>query len=202
MPGISALILAAGRATRFGAGADDSKLLAALEGKPLVRHVAGAALASQAAEVIAVTGHAAEGVRQALAGLDLRLVHNADFATGMASSLKAGLAALDPRASGVVVLLGDMPRITSAIIDRLITHFETGGATADAAVPVREGRQGNPVLLGRALFAALDTLNGDQGARRILSEPGRRVLLCSVEDAAIEVDVDTRDALENLRAGR
>jgi molybdenum cofactor cytidylyltransferase len=201
MPGVSALILAAGRATRFGAGADDSKLLAELNGKPLVRHVTDAALRSRADEVIVVTGHAAEGVRQALTGLDLRFTQNPDFASGMASSLKTGLAALDLGASGVVVLLGDMPRITGAIIDCLITRFEADGSKSDAVVPVHEGRQGNPVLLGRAVFPALDALSGDQGARRILNEPGRNVLTCPVEDAAIEVDVDTREALERLRAG-
>jgi len=207
MPGVSALVLAAGRATRFSAGsstlvAESSKLLADLEGKPLVRHVVLAALGSRAAGVIVVTGHAAEGVRQALAGLDVRFVHNPDFAAGMASSLLAGLAALDPRASGALVLLGDMPCITSAIIDILIARFEAGGASADAVVPVFEGRQGNPVLLGRAVFPALRALTGDQGARRVLAEPGRTVLSCPIEDAAIEADVDTRDALERLRVGK
>jgi molybdenum cofactor cytidylyltransferase len=201
MPGVSALILAAGQATRFGAGAEGSKLLAELDGKPLVRHAAEAALQSRAGEVIVVTGHAAEGVRQALGGLDVRFVHNADFAAGMASSLKAGLAALDPWASGVVVLLGDMPRVTGGIIDGLIAHFEADGSAADAVVPVFEGRQGNPVLLGRAVFPALSTLTGDQGARRVLAGPGRRVLAYPIEDAAIEADVDTRDALERLRGG-
>lgn len=207
MPRVSALVLAAGRATRFGAAAsglaaESTKLLADLDGKPLVRHVALAALGSRAAGVTVVTGHAAEGVRQALAGLDVGFVHNPDFATGMASSLLAGLAALDPRASGVLVLLGDMPCITSAIIDLLIARFEGAGAACDAVVPVFEGRQGNPVLLGRAVFPALSGLSGDQGARRVLAEPGRTVLACPVDDAAIEADVDTREALERLRAGK
>ena len=205
MPGVSALVLAAGRATRFSAAdsalaAGSSKLVADLDGKPLVRHVALAALGSRAASVTVVTGHAADNVRQALAGLDVRFVHNPDFATGMASSLLAGLAALDPQASGTLVLLGDMPCVTSAMIDVLIARFEADGASCDAVVPVFEGRQGNPVLLGRAVFPALTALSGDQGARRVLAEPGRTVLACPIEDAAIEADVDTREALDRLRA--
>lgn len=197
MLAISALILAAGRATRFGAAT--SKLAAVLEGKALVRHVAEAALAARTDEVLVVTGHDAVRVRAALAGLDLCFVHNEAFASGMASSLRAGLEALNPQAAGVVVLLGDMPRIGAALIDRLVETFISDGASADAIVPVFEGRQGNPVLLGRSVFPALAGLAGDQGARRILGAPGRRILVCPVDDAGIEIDVDTTGALDRLR---
>jgi molybdenum cofactor cytidylyltransferase len=198
MSEVAAIILAAGRATRFGAGPDTSKVLALLDGKPLVRWVAEAAVASQACGVIAVSGHVGAAVRHSLAGLAVEHVQNAAYADGMAGSLQAGIAALPPAISGAVVLLADMPRITTAIIDRLIAAYEADGARADAVVPLHGGRQGNPVLLGRSIFAAVQTLSGDQGARRLFGDPQWTVLPCPIDDAAIEIDVDTPDALAAL----
>ena len=87
---VAAIVLAAGRSTRMGG---PNKLLAELDGNKLVRIVAEQALASKASEVIVVTGHQAELVEQALAGLKVRFVRNPDFAGGLASSVKAGIGA-------------------------------------------------------------------------------------------------------------
>jgi molybdenum cofactor cytidylyltransferase len=201
MTEVAALVLAAGRGTRFGAGATASKVLAPLDGLPLIRHVAEAALASRAREVVVVTGHAGEAVAAALVGSAARVVHNPSFAEGMATSLRAGVAALDPRVDGVVVLLADMPRVTRAIIDALIATFEAD-ADAEAVVPERHGRRGNPVLIARALFPAVAMLEGDQGARRLLARPDARVLVREIDDDAIEQDVDTPEALDALTPGK
>ncbi|WP_158811435.1 NTP transferase domain-containing protein [Beijerinckia sp. L45] len=202
MSDVVAIILAAGRATRFGAGPDTTKALALLQGKALVCWVTEAALASRASTVIVVTGHASAAVDSALASLPVHRVKNPAYAEGMAGSLKAGLEALPQRASGAVVLLADMPKVTPAIIDRLISSYESGGSKVDAVVPVRNGRLGNPVLLGRSIFAAVGTLSGDQGARRLFDDPQRIVLSCPIDDEAIEIDVDTPAALAALdRAG-
>ena len=94
-PSIAAVVLAAGRSTRMGA---ENKLLADIGGKPMVRRVVEAALASRARPVLVVTGHQADGVRAALAGLEVAFVDNPDYAVGLSSSLKAGIA----RAAGRV----------------------------------------------------------------------------------------------------
>jgi molybdenum cofactor cytidylyltransferase len=193
---VAALILAAGRATRFGAGEADSKLTALLEGKALVRHVVEAALASHARPVIVGTGHARAGVEAALSGLGVQLVHNPDFAKGMSTSLKAGLASLPASSKGALVMLGDMPRVTAAVVDQLIDCFER--ENAQAVVPVFGSARGNPVLIGRALFGVLAVLSGDQGARRVLEAAGTRVAECAVTDASVLADVDTREALADL----
>ena len=199
MSEIAAIILAAGRSTRFaGDQVGATKLIAELKGKPLVRHVADAALASRARPAIVVTGHADDQVREALAGLPLTFVHNKDFATGLASSLRAGIAAIPQSASGAVVLLGDMPLVAADLIDQLIRRFEQS-SEADAIVPVTEGRRGNPVLLARALFPAVTQLTGDEGARRLLQEPGADVVEIPCEGAAAAADIDTPQALEILR---
>ncbi len=205
MSEIGAVVLAAGRSSRFRAegGLEASKLVALLGGKPLVRRAAEAALASRARPVVVVTGHAREAVEAALAGLPLAFAHNPDFAGGLASSLKAGVAALPSGVAGALVLLGDMPRIEAALLDRLIDAF-TARPLALAAAPVHAGRRGNPVLLSRALFVALARLEGDEGARRLLREADpRRIVEVEVESDGVTLDIDTPGdlaAARNLRS--
>jgi molybdenum cofactor cytidylyltransferase len=110
---IATVVLAAGRSTRMGG---PNKLTAEIGGKPLVRIAVEQALASRAKPVIVVTGHQRESIEAALAGLDVRLVHNPDYAEGLGASLKAGIAAVPPDAAGVVVCLGDMPQVTAGLI--------------------------------------------------------------------------------------
>ncbi len=198
---VAALILAAGRATRFGAGAG-TKATALWRGKPLVRWVVEAAVASRVSRAIVVTGHAAKAVEAALAGLPIRVVANPAYASGMAGSLQAGVGAMPSSALGAVVLLADMPLVTPALIDALIARFEEDGRAADAVVPVFKGVLGNPVLLGRMLFPAVAALEGDAGARGLLAEPGRRVIRLPVADEAIGLDIDTRASLEALQKRR
>lgn len=191
---VAGLVLAAGRSTRMG---EANKLLQQVRGKPMVRHAVEAQLASRAAPVIVVTGHQQEEVAAALAGLDVRLVHNPAFASGLASSVKAGLAALPEETPGVVVSLGDMPNVTPEVIDRLAQVFAEQGE-ARAVVPTLFGQRGNPVLLARALFPAVAALSGDQGARRLLDDAGETVVEVAFNDPAIALDVDTPEALKAL----
>ena len=200
-PEIAAIILAAGRSSRYlaGGGAEVSKLIACYRGERLVRRVAGAALASRARPVVVVTGHARKDVEAALASLPLAFAFNPDFASGLASSLRTGVAALPEAALGAVVLLGDMPDVEAEMIDRILETF-AAHPDASAAVPVHAGRRGNPVLLGRELFASVARLEGDEGARRLLREtaPGR-VLEVPLDDAAVTLDIDTPDDLTAAR---
>jgi molybdenum cofactor cytidylyltransferase len=191
---IGAIILAAGRSTRMGS----NKLLEDLNGKPLVRHVAEAALASKVHPVIVVTGHQHEGVSAALEGLNLTFIHNADFADGLSTSLKTGVAALTTEVTAVIVLLGDMPLIPSAAINQLITAFEASPQKI-AAVPVYEGEWGNPVLLSRTLFEEVSTLQGDAGARRLLNGRADDVLEVPIASDAVLIDLDTPEALAKAR---
>jgi molybdenum cofactor cytidylyltransferase len=196
-----AVVLAAGRSSRFRAEGEReiSKLVASLDGKPLARHAAEAALASRARPVVVVTGYAREAVEAALAGLPLAFVHNPDFASGMASSLKAGVAALPADVAGALVLLGDMPRIEAATLDSLIEAF-AARPLALAAAPVRAGRRGNPVLLSRALFPALARLTGDEGARRLIGEADPLgIVEVEVEGDGVTLDIDTPGELAAAR---
>ena len=201
MNDIAAIILAAGEASRFRAAAGEqgpqTKLVALHQGKPLVRHVAEAALAAGLAPVIAVTGHAQDNVMQALSGLDLQHVENDAYASGMASSLKAGVEALPAHLGGFVVLLGDMPLVSAALIRSLVDTY-LANPLADAIVPVVAGERGNPVLLSQRMVPQIMQLSGDAGARKILQDPGLKIVEMPVADEAARIDIDTPQALAAL----
>ena len=194
---VAAIVLAAGRSTRMGG---PNKLLAEISGKKLVRIAAEQALASKASEVIVVTGHQAELVEQALEGLNVKFARNPDFAGGLASSVKAGIAAVSDNADGAVICLGDMPLIDAKLIDRLIGAFAPDRGNL-IVVPVAEGRRGNPVLWSRRFFNELMTLDGDIGARHLIGKHAEAVAEVPVEGNGAFLDIDTPQALETARQG-
>jgi molybdenum cofactor cytidylyltransferase len=193
-PRVAAIVLAAGRSTRMG---PRNKLLADIGGKPMVRRVVETALASTARPVLAVTGHQADAVAAALAGCDATCVPNPDYATGLASSLKAGIRAVPEECDGALILLGDMPRIAPGHIETLIAAF---AAAPDAiVVPAHEGRQGNPVIWPRHTFAELLQLEGDAGARRLIAAHRAQVRDVALATDGIFADVDTPQELAQMR---
>ena len=200
---VAAIVLAAGRASRFaraGEGAGASKVFALLDGTPLVAHVVASAAAARSRPIVVVTGRSAELAEAALRKFAVTLVHNHAFAEGMASSIVAGLAAVPTAAAGALILLADMPRVSPSTLVALIETFDR--ERPDAVVPCHQGRRGNPVLVSRSLFPALGRLRGDVGARLILADGSARVTACDVDDPGVLIDVDTREALDALSAAR
>ena len=175
-------------------------MLAELDGKRLVRIATEQALASKASEVIVVTGHQTELVEQALKGLKVKFVRNPDFAGGIASSVKAGIAAVPEGYDGAVVCLGDMPLIDAGLIDRLIDGFAPDRGNL-IVVPVSDGRRGNPVLWSRRFFKELMTLDGDVGARHLIAKHTEAVAEVPVDGEGAFLDIDTPQALEAARRG-
>jgi len=198
MPHVAAILLAAGQSRRMGAA---NKLTEEIDGRPMVRIVADAILESAAGPLVVVTGHEPDKVRAALEGIDAEFVHNPDYAEGLSTSLRTGLAALPDDADGVVVCLGDMPGIGAAIIDRLVETFDPAEGRA-AVVPTVRGKRGNPVLWGRRFFEALAAVRGDVGARHLIGENADLVAEVEIEGDAILADVDTPEALARLRGGQ
>jgi len=116
---ISAIILAAGAATRFGS----PKQLLPVAGQPLLARVVDATLASSVQEVIVVLGYQAQKIGQVLAGRPVRLVVNHHWQEGMASSLRVGLAAVDPQATAAMIILGDQIRLQAREIDAVAQAY-------------------------------------------------------------------------------
>lgn len=151
----------------------------------MIRRVAEAVLAAGFAEVVLVTGADDAAVRDALAGLPLRIILATDWAEGMAATLRTGVAALAPEARGVCVFLGDMPLVPVSMSDELIAQ------AAYAARPRVEGKPGHPVAFTRAAFADLMALTGDQGATALLRTRPDAVAYCDTAERGALLDIDT-----------
>ncbi|MBL4615408.1 MAG: molybdopterin-binding/glycosyltransferase family 2 protein, partial [Magnetovibrio sp.] len=178
---LAAVVLAAGSSRRMG---DDNKLLSSWNDKPLVRHAVETALASQAQEVVVVTGYDAANVRQALTGLDVRFVHNPHFGEGLSTSLRTGIGALGEsgeQCDGAVIMLGDMPRLQLATLDQLIMRFVQAGGQ-NICVPNCQGRRGNPVVWPSEYFCDILNVTGDRGARALLKQYAAQVIEVSCDD--------------------
>ncbi|SMB26055.1 conserved protein of unknown function [Sterolibacterium denitrificans] len=197
-PRVAALILAAGTSQRMG---EQHKLLAEIDGIPLVLRAVNAALASNASSVTLITGKCGEEIA-ALAGGDnprLTRVHNPDYAAGMASSLCLGIRSLPDDAEAVLVLLADMPHVNAAHLDRLIEAYGQYLERAPIIVPLHAGRRGNPALWPRRFFPQILTLTGDQGARSLLQQHHHEVITLDMNDPAVLMDIDTPQDLASLK---
>lgn len=162
-PQVAAVVLAAGSGRRFGG----TKQLAELDGRPLVEHAVATARRAGLAPVVVVVGHDAHRVRAVLPS-DVEVVDNPAHATGQASSLRAGVAAVATSdAEGLVVLLADQPGIDPEVVVRVAAALGDGHLAARARYV---DRPGHPVALARSTFGALATLTGDVGARDLLAE--------------------------------
>jgi len=195
-PRIAALVLAAGQSRRMGTV---NKLLIGVDGMPMVRHVVAAVRAAHLAPVIVVTGHERERVQAALRDLPVAFVDNPDFAEGLSSSLKAGLAALPADTDGVLVCLGDMPRVAAADIERLVAAFNPVEGRA-IIVPTRNGKRGNPVLWAKRFFPEMRHVAGDVGARHLIGASPEAVAEVEMSSDGVLTDIDTPQALARLAA--
>jgi molybdenum cofactor cytidylyltransferase len=197
-PQVGAVLLAAGRSRRMGG---PNKLLAEIDGSPMVAHVARRLLASRARPIIAVLGNQADEVDAALGKLPVERARNPEFAGGLSTSLKRGIAALPTDLEGALICLGDMPLISGRHIDRLIAAFNPLEGRA-IIVPTRRGKRGNPVLWARRFFAEMTELAGDVGAKHLIGEHAELLAEVEMDDDAILVDIDTPEALDALRQKR
>ncbi len=187
------------------------------QGKTLLRHVLELLIDSDAGEIILVLGHKAEEIRTSLTGLQietfenriperkmssarrdhnfqsshLNVVINPDYKQGMASSLRAGLQAVDPRSEAFLVLLADQPGIGPEIIDRMIREFRQANPKRGIVRPVYRGLRGHPVLIGAKYLQEARQLQGDVGARQILVDHPEDILEIDVDQDAVLKDIDT-----------
>ena len=190
---VAALVLAAGRSRRM---APLNKLLVTdAKGIAMILRVVDNALASRASPVIVVTGHERERIEHALAGRAVLFAHAEDYADGLSASLKAGLAAVPPDSEGVMVCLGDMPLVSSAMFDRLLGAFDPDEGRA-IVQPTYRGKQGNPMLWGRAFMHEMLTITGDIGARHLAAKHADQRTEVEMPDDAVLRDFDTTESLK------
>ena len=191
---VAAVVLAAGQGLRFGS----QKLLAPLGDRPLVQHALDAANASSLSPIVVVLGADADAIEAGVRAGRARLVRNPDHASGQASSLRVGLRALDASDAAVVVL-GDQPNVTAALLDALVAAQRSKGAPA--VVCAQDGRRSPPTLLHRDLWDEVDQLRGDTGARDVLVRH-RDVAVFEVADGLARLDdIDTQEDRARLSRG-
>ncbi len=193
---IGAVVLAAGRSRRM---APHNKLLVAdRTGKAMIARVVDNVLSSNARPVLVVIGHQAEQIQHALGGRPVRYVHAADYAQGLAASLKAGIAAVPEECSAALVFLGDMPLVTGRMIDRLLSAYDPDEGRL-IVLPTFRGKQGNPMLWDRRFFPEiLQQITGDSGARFLLGKHLEAVAEVEMADDAVLRDFDTTESLHTL----
>lgn len=188
---IAAVLLAAGRSSRYGEAGDTKLLLPwGSEGVPMVAAVADALKAAGLRRIVAVLGHRADAVGAALRDRGVETVLNPDYAAGMSTSLAVGVRAAPQQADGYLIALGDMPAVTAVTVSLLCQAFEAAEPPAIAA-PAHAGRRGHPVLFGRAFREELLDLSGDHGARDLFARHAGRLVDVAVDDQGVLTDVDT-----------
>jgi molybdenum cofactor cytidylyltransferase len=169
---------------------DLNKLLAPIEGTPMVARVVDAALTARADPVVVVTGHDADRVAAAVSERDVIVAHNPNAARGLSTSLRAGLAMLAADVDATLVCLGDMPWVGAEHLDALIRAF-AARRDRPICVPVHDGGRGNPVLWPARHFSELGALVGDVGGRQLLRRYREEIESVRMSDEAITRDVDT-----------
>lgn len=190
---VAAVILAAGTSRRLRR----PKQTLPLRGRPLLQHVVDAAVASGLPDVVVVLGHAAEQVEERVRFPEgVRTVHNPDYASGQASSLRTGLEALGDDVEAAVVLLGDQPDVTAETIRAVVlAHGDDHAPLVQAAY---SGRPGHPVLVDREVWDEVRAIEGDTGARELIAEHPDWVSQVEVGGEP-PADLDTWQDYEDLR---
>jgi molybdenum cofactor cytidylyltransferase len=166
------------------------------DGRPLVRVAVEQVLAAGLDDTVVVLGGDAEAVGSAVAGLPVRAVVNPRYAEGQSTSLRAGLDALRPGTTAVLVALADQPLPDPGVITRLVAAVRTSGRPI--AVPLYRDGRGNPVLFAAELFDELRAVTGDRGGRGVVARDPKRVAEIPV-DAVMPADIDTPGDYEALR---
>jgi molybdenum cofactor cytidylyltransferase len=196
IPYMSCVVLAAGRSSRMLATHGTHKLLAELDGKTVLAHTIETLRSLPFHEIIVVTGFQRDDVEQIAdecKQTHLRSVFNSEYASGMASSIRAGVNALSGDADGVMIALGDMPFVQRTTYIQLLNLFTEHSSFIH--IPTRSGKRGNPVLFPIAYKQELISLSGDMGAKPVLIRHADMVQEIEMDDEGILSDLDTSEDL-------
>lgn len=191
LTGLAAIVLAAGRSSRFSEG---HKLAAELDGRPMVARVLDQVAQSPVADIVVVVGEQADTVQAAAGQGRWTFIHNPNAAEGLSTSIGAGIAALPSTTQAAMIVLADMPGVTTALITALALAAKANpGSIIHPRAP--DGTQGHPVVWPAQLFQALSGLSGDKGAKGLLTKHSDRVVAMDWAGSEMTRDIDTREDL-------
>ena len=191
---VAGIILAAGQSRRMGSR---NKLLIEIEGKTMIRHAVDIMVNAGASPIIVVTGHESKEVRDELKDINAIFAHNPKYADGLSTSLNTGLDSVPSNCAAAIISLGDMPRLKSNHLIKLIDTFRADPGR-EICVPTWKGKRGNPVLWTRKYFGELKQISGDIGAKYHIEENSDSVYEVEMSDNGILIDIDSPEGLEQL----
>tara|TARA_B100002003_G_scaffold78692_1_gene73627 strand:+ start:2369 stop:2956 length:588 start_codon:yes stop_codon:yes gene_type:complete len=186
---IAGIVLAAGGSTRMG---QKNKLILHVNGMSIISSTVGAAVESSLDPVRVVLGNDSNTVKKELIHYPVSFIHNNNWMEGMATSIVSGMENLD--SDGIMFILGDMPFISSKIINQLVQQFDSN----KIIVPFNNGKRGNPVIFPSHLFSELKKISGDRGAKPLIQKYNEDVKEVPIQSKAIFQDIDDREELMNV----
>jgi molybdenum cofactor cytidylyltransferase len=191
---VGAVILAAGKSSRMG----KAKQLLRLGESTVLVQTLKMVRRSAVGQIVLVLGSSAAEIFPHLSAFeDIKVVINRAYGEGMASSLQAGVSALNPQTEAALIVLGDQPFIRAQTLNRIVQEYSQ--TKSQVIIPTYKGARGNPVLLDRAMFSAVMALEGDVGCRAIFKNYPEAILKLEVEDAGILLDINNQDEYEQVR---
>jgi molybdenum cofactor cytidylyltransferase len=189
---VAGVVLAAGSSTRMGR----NKLLLELDGESLLRRAVSRA-AANLDPVIVVVGFEADRVLEELAGLPYSAVVNPEYQQGLNRSLQAGIRAVPAVASGALVMLADMPHVTTDMIATMVLRYRETGARL--VISNYDGVDAPPMLYGRSLFAELEAMRGSGCGKDVVRRHRSEAVVVSWPAAAL-ADLDLPEDYDRARA--
>jgi len=190
---ISAVILAAGKSTRLGL----SKQLLEINGRTIIEHVIKNVCESTVAETIVVLGFMADKIIDKTRSCNIKIVLNRAYESGMSSSLRAGLKAVNKDADAVIFVLADQPLVKAPVLNKLISEYERKKPLI--VVPTYKGKRGNPTLVDRALFNEIKRISGDVGARSLIEKYRKNVEEIEMNSPGVLIDIDTAEEFKLIK---
>jgi molybdenum cofactor cytidylyltransferase len=190
---VAGVVLAAGSSTRMGR----NKLLLQLDGESLLRRLVRRAVAARLDPLIVVVGFEADRAVRELAGLPCHAVINPDYERGLNGSLKAGVHAVPTTAAAALVMLADMPHVTTEMMETLVLRYRATGA--GLVISDYKGVNAPPMLFDRTLFAELEAMEGDDGGKDVIARHRGEALVVSWPAAALD-DLDLPEDYDRARA--
>ena len=190
---ISAVILAAGKSTRLGL----SKQLLKINGRTMIEHVIKNVCKSNVGETIVVLGFMADKIIDKTRSYNVKIALNKDYKSGMSTSLRAGLKAVNKDADAVIFVLADQPLVKAPVLNKLISEYERKKPLI--VVPTYKGKRGNPTLIDRALFKEIERISGDVGARSLIKKHRNKVEEIETNSPGVLVDIDTAEEFKLIK---
>jgi len=191
---LSLIVLSAGKSTRMRGR---NKLLAKIDGKPMIRKVVETALNSKVDEVIVVLGWEADKIKEALSDLPCRFTVNKNYERGQSSSIKVGLREVGQATRAVLILPGDIAMIDAGSINRVLDAFSR--YSNPILIAAHDGKPGHPILLAKQIFAEVEEIDEQtSGLKSIVKRHEGELRLVETNSENVLRDFDTPEDLKQL----